>query len=71
MTAPEWASIPTTDIHVLHRLALHHALKACAGNRTHAAVALNISLRTLRNWLHRYKIRADDYKVMRTAAQNA
>jgi hypothetical protein len=46
------------DLASLERLAIQEALRRLNGNRTHAARLLGISLRTLRNKLREFRIRA-------------
>ena len=48
------AASGTLDLGELERAAIERALLQCGGNRTHAARALGISVRTLRNKLHDY-----------------
>ncbi|MEB2344406.1 MAG: sigma 54-interacting transcriptional regulator [Deltaproteobacteria bacterium] len=48
------AAAPVLDLRALERRAVEQALALCAGNRTRAARALGISVRTLRNKLHHY-----------------
>ncbi len=48
------------DLRVLERQTIERALAAAGGNRTHASRALGISVRTLRNKLHRYGTIAPD-----------
>jgi DNA-binding NtrC family response regulator len=47
--------IPDLTIEELERLAIFRALEKCAGNRTHAAVRLGISVRTLQRKLKEYE----------------
>ncbi|HEX8914898.1 MAG TPA: sigma-54 dependent transcriptional regulator, partial [Humisphaera sp.] len=47
--------IPDMTIEVLERLAIFQALDKCGGNRTHAAVRLGISVRTLQRKLKEYE----------------
>ena len=50
------AAAPLLDLRALERRAVEQALALCAGNRTRAARALGISVRTLRNKLHQYDL---------------
>jgi DNA-binding NtrC family response regulator len=52
---PGGTEIPDLPIDVLERLAIFQALDKCAGNRTHAAVRLGISVRTLQRKLKDYE----------------
>jgi DNA-binding NtrC family response regulator len=52
------SSHATLDLETLERDAIERALAAANGNRTHASRALGISVRTLRNKLHRYGLAA-------------
>lgn len=45
-----------TLIDRMHRNAVIWALRQKKGNRTHAAKLLGISVRTLRNWIKKFKI---------------
>jgi DNA-binding NtrC family response regulator len=47
------------------REAVIQALNLCNGNRTHAAKSLAISLRTLRNYIHKFDL-ADIFKSSET-----
>jgi DNA-binding NtrC family response regulator len=49
------AEIPDLTIAELERLAIFRALDKCAGNRTHAALRLGISVRTLQRKLKEYE----------------
>jgi DNA-binding NtrC family response regulator len=35
------------------------ALKQCGGSRTETALLLGVSIRTLRNWIRKYKLSAE------------
>ena len=57
MTAPNPSEIPTgLTMDELEKLAITKALDQCAGNRTHAANRLGISVRTLQRKLQQYKL---------------
>lgn len=45
-----------TPLWQLERAYIEHALSVYQGNRTHAAKALDISLRTIRNKIRQYKL---------------
>ena len=47
----------------LEKHAIRAALRQTAGNRTHAATALGISIRTLRNKLQEYRDAGDPIEV--------
>jgi DNA-binding NtrC family response regulator len=56
-TAPNPSEIPTgLTMDELEKLAITKALDQCAGNRTHAANRLGISVRTLQRKLQQYKL---------------
>lgn len=44
----------------IKKQALIDALEACAGNRTRASERLQISIRTVRNWISEFKL-AEEY----------
>jgi hypothetical protein len=46
------------DLASLERLAIQEVLRRLNGNRTHAARLLGVSLRTLRNKLREFRVRA-------------
>jgi two-component system response regulator FlrC len=50
--------IETLDLRTLERATVERALERFAGNRTHAARALGISVRTLRNKIREYRLPA-------------
>lgn len=49
------AELPDLTIAELERMAIFRALEKCAGNRTHAAVRLGISVRTLQRKMKEYE----------------
>jgi DNA-binding NtrC family response regulator len=54
---PHPKEIPTNvTMEELERLAITKALEQCAGNRTHAATRLGISVRTLQRKLRQYEL---------------
>jgi DNA-binding NtrC family response regulator len=48
--------LPTLNTERLLEVATKEALTKTGGNRTEAAVLLNVSVRTLRNWINKYKL---------------
>jgi len=48
--------IPSMSMEELEKLAITKALEQCAGNRTHAAEKLKISVRTLQRKLRQYEL---------------
>jgi DNA-binding NtrC family response regulator len=53
-TAARVLPAPGTPIHVIEKMHLENTLALAHGNRTHAAVMLGISLRTMRNKIREY-----------------
>lgn len=48
--------LPTTNLEQLERLAIEQSLTQHNGNRTHAAKALGVSVRTVERKLRRYAL---------------